>query len=99
MANTKWCKKVKNDWNPGKWVLIWEYSARAFLWVPTWQGLDDFQISVCPDALDKSSLCIGRVKKILNLGYFMQAVPVLYQAINLVQDYRSDPINTLFTGT
>ena len=27
LANTKWCKKkLKNDINPGKWVLIWELS-------------------------------------------------------------------------
>ena len=36
-------KTLKNFWNPGKWVLIWEYSARAVKWVPTWQGLDVFQ--------------------------------------------------------
>ena len=29
IANTKWHKKLKNDWNPGVWVLIWEYSAGA----------------------------------------------------------------------
>ena len=34
----------KNDWNPGTWVLIWEYSARAIQWIPAWQGLDFFQI-------------------------------------------------------
>ena len=28
LANTKWCKKLKNDRSPGTWVLIWEYSAR-----------------------------------------------------------------------
>ena len=26
LANTKWGKNMKNDWNPGTWVLIWEYS-------------------------------------------------------------------------
>ena len=30
LANIKWCKKPwKSDWNPGTWVLIWEYYARA----------------------------------------------------------------------
>ena len=29
LTNTKWCKKPENDWNPGIWVLIWEFSARA----------------------------------------------------------------------
>ena len=38
LANTKWSKKQKNDWNPGKWVLVWEYSVRAIQWIPTWQG-------------------------------------------------------------
>ena len=35
-------KDLKNDWNPGTWVLIWEYSARAIQWIPTRQGLDGF---------------------------------------------------------
>ena len=38
-----YAKNLKNVWNHDKWVLIWEYSARAFQWVPTWQGLDGFQ--------------------------------------------------------
>ena len=25
-ANTKWCKNVRSDLNPVKWVLIWEYT-------------------------------------------------------------------------
>ena len=61
LANTKWCKKnLKNDWNHGKlWVLIKEYSARAIQRVLTQQGLDGFQKSLCPCALDESSLSIG----------------------------------------
>ena len=35
-----------NDWNPGTWVLIWECSARAIQWKPTWQDSDVFQKSV-----------------------------------------------------
>ena len=27
-------KWLKNDWNPGKWVLIWECSVRAIKWIP-----------------------------------------------------------------
>ena len=42
-VNTKWSKKPENYWNCGKWVLIWEYSARAIQWIPTWQGFDGFQ--------------------------------------------------------
>ena len=60
-ANRKWCKNPENDRNPAKWVLIWEYSARAIKWIPRWQGLDDFQKSLHPCALDESSLSIGRV--------------------------------------
>ena len=26
LANTKWGKKAENDWNPGKWVLIWHFT-------------------------------------------------------------------------
>ena len=55
-------KKTENDWNPGTWVLIWEYSARAIQWIPTWPGLDGFHNFLCSWALDKSSLSIWRVK-------------------------------------
>ena len=48
-------------WSPGIWVLIWEYSVRAIQWIPTWHGLDGFQKSLCPCALDEDSLKIGRV--------------------------------------
>ena len=61
LANTKWCTKPENDRNPGTWVLIWECSARAFKWIPTWQSLDGFQKSLRHCALDESSLSIGRV--------------------------------------
>ena len=65
LANKKWCKqseKKKPKKNPGKWVLIWELSARAIQWIPTWQGLDDNQIFLHPRALNKSNLSIGMVK-------------------------------------
>ena len=48
LAITKWCKKLKYDWNPGTWVLIWECSVKAIQWIPTWQGLDGFQKSLHP---------------------------------------------------
>ena len=57
-------KELKNDWNSGKWVLIWEYSARAIQWIPTWQGFDGFQKSLRSCALDQSSHSIGRVNLI-----------------------------------
>ena len=56
-------KNMKNDINHRKWVLIWEYSARAIQWIPTWQGLGSFQKFLCPCTLDESSLSIGRVKE------------------------------------
>ena len=55
----KWLK-------PWHMVLIWEYSARAIQWIPTWEGLDGFQKSLRYYALDESSLSIGRVKSIIN---------------------------------
>ena len=55
-------KIQKNHWNPGSWVLIWEYSMRAIQRVPTRQGLDGFQKSLHFCALDESRLSIGRVK-------------------------------------
>ena len=58
--NKKMQKTWKYYWNPGKWVLIWEYSARAIQWTPTWQGLDGFQKSLHHCALDVSTLSIGR---------------------------------------
>ena len=49
---------LKNDQNPGTWVLLRVLSV-TFQWIPTWKGLDDFQKSVCP-TLEESSLSIGR---------------------------------------
>ena len=45
-ANTKWCKKLENDW-----ILAHGYSSEStqrelFQWIPTLQGLDDFQNSL-----------------------------------------------------
>ena len=59
LANTKCWKRLKNDLNPETWALIWEYSARAIQWISTWQGLDGFQKSLRPCALDESSISIG----------------------------------------
>ena len=36
-----------------------ESSTRAFQWIPTWKGLDDFQKSLHPCVLDESSLSIA----------------------------------------
>ena len=56
-------ENLKNDWNPGTWVLIWEFSARPIQWFPVWQGLDGFQKSLRTCALDESSLSIWRVNQ------------------------------------
>ena len=58
-------KKLKNDRNPGLWVFIWEYSARANQWIPTWQGLDGYQKSLHPCALRKVALALEGFKEIL----------------------------------
>ena len=55
-------KNLKNDWNPGTWVLIF------FQRIPTWQGLCGFQKSLLACALDESSLSIGRVKRVVGGG-------------------------------
>ena len=55
-------KPWKNDWNPGIWVLIWEYSVRAIQWIPTWHGFEGLQKSLRLCALQESSLSIERVK-------------------------------------
>ena len=61
LAKQNDAKIRKKDWNPGTWVLISEYSARAIEWILTWQGIDGFQKSLRPYALDKYSLSIGTV--------------------------------------
>ena len=49
-------------------VLIWEFLVRAIQWIPTQQGLDGFQKSLHPCALDASSLGIGRVNPVWKAG-------------------------------
>ena len=81
LGNAKWCKNLKNDWNPGILVLIWEHSTRAIQWVPTWPGLDGFQKSLRPSALEKSSLSIRRV--ILNMsGSFKNDLGIVHELAN-----------------
>ena len=36
-------KNLKNDWNPGTYVLLYEYSARAIQWIPLQQGSEGFK--------------------------------------------------------
>ena len=61
-------QKKPEEWRkPSHMVLIWEYSVRAIQWVPTWQGLDGFQISVSL-CLDQISLSIERVNTFESLA-------------------------------
>ena len=54
LANRKWCKKLKNDWNPGIWVLNHpRVLSECYSMKLTWQGVDDFQESLRSSALDK----------------------------------------------
>ena len=71
-------KTLKNHQNPGKWVLIWKYSVRAFQWVPTWQGLDGFQRFLRSCALGECSLSIGRV----NVGFQIAMIFFIHGWIN-----------------
>ena len=77
-------KKLKNDRNPGKWVLIWENLARAIQWIPTWQGLDGFQKSLHPCVLDESSLSIGILKAMLGKWQRKLAVSATFYKVSLV---------------
>ena len=67
---TKWWNK---SWEMSetlkKWLLIWDYSARAIQWIPTWQGLYSFQTFLHSCALGESSFSIGRVKGIRQYLY------------------------------
>ena len=56
-SNMKWCKKkLKNYWNPGIWVHIWENSMGAVQWIPTWQGLYGFHMPPLLCGHDRSGL-------------------------------------------
>ena len=39
-ANRKWCNDFEKYLKPWHMLLIWEFSARTFQSIPTWQGLD-----------------------------------------------------------
>ena len=77
-----------------KWLKSWHmgthlthgYSARAINWISTLQTLDDFQRSVHPCVLGKSSLSSGRVKEIL-ISY--RITKIVKVPIPIVQSYLS----------
>ena len=61
-------KNMKNDWNPSKWVLIWEYSARGFQWIPIWHSLDGFWKSLRPWASSKVASALEGLTHMLLLA-------------------------------
>ena len=75
------CHRLKYDWNPGTWLLIWEYSMRAFWWIPTWQDLDDFQNSLSSCALDECSLGIERVNMTVNIVWWLSSCALVVSAL------------------
>ena len=66
------------------------YSSESIQWIPTWQGLNGFQESSHPRALDKSTLSIGRV----NLGEISLRIGTHLRVLN----EESYPMNTNMTG-
>ena len=62
LVNTKWCKKPEKWRKPWQMVLIRECSARAFQWIPRWQGLDGLQHFLYFFPMDERSLSMERVK-------------------------------------
>ena len=60
---------------------------RTIQWIPTWEGLDDIQISLHPCALGKSSLSIGR-GNVYNFPFSFSIV--LLVASVLISWYRAN---------
>ena len=93
-------KNMKNDWNPGKWALIWEYSARAIQWIPTWQGLDDFQKSLRHCDFDKSNtiyiiLCSPAFRIWLSLCWTAILSGLQARATGTILQSRTSPTDPL----
>ena len=63
LINTKYCKNPRKVTETLAYWYSYECSSRAIQWIPTWQGLDVFQKSLHPCALDKSSFSIGSVNR------------------------------------
>ena len=80
---------MQNDWNPGIWVLIWECPTRAIHWIPIWQGLDVFQKSLHPCALDEGSLSIWRVKELpLNVLSVIMSLSRIPSDLSKIKKFR-----------
>ena len=60
------------------------YSVRAIQLIPTCEGLDGFQKSLCPCALDESSLSIGRVNS-WNVHHHQLMTKMYYFRVKLGQ--------------
>ena len=58
LVNMKWWQKAGKWLKPGHTGTTHVYSTRAFLWIPTWLGLDDFHKFLHSCALNKSNLSI-----------------------------------------
>ena len=56
LANTKSCKNLKDDWNPGTWVL-----SESYIMNTNMTGFRCFQQLLHLCSLDESNLSIGRV--------------------------------------
>ena len=86
LANTKFCKNLKNYWNPGTWLLIWQYSVRAFQLIPTgsWPGNlkmpvqnSNSKIFPCPDLAT----------------YLLQILTSTYQLCSIVYCVKKDSLH------
>ena len=82
-------RDLKDDWNPGTWVFIWEYSARPIQLVLIWPGLDVFQKCLCPCVLEGCSLSIGRVKSDWNLAKWVLIWDYSARVIQCIPTWQS----------
>ena len=98
IANTNLCKNLENDWNHGTGLLICQYSAIAALWIPTLQGLDEFQRYLHPCALDESSLSIGRGKTFFVPSFLHLSMYLHWMTSEHWDAYAHSVVLFLFTG-
>ena len=74
-------KPEKNYRNRATWVLIWEYSERAFQWIPTYQGIDVFQKYSRPCALVKVASALeglrinGLIRQMYVIAFLVTDLP------------------------
>ena len=94
-------KNLKNNWNPGTWVLIWEYLSRPIQWIPAWQGFNGFQKTLRPCTLDKvASALEGLTLWICQFCTFKRQSFLCEKAIALQSNCPSEHRNNcFFSGT